>query len=54
MGQKAITKRVKHILDRLGIEVLVTIGGDEILSLALQMDQAGVPVVAIPKPWFAA
>ena len=53
-GKKGFTERVKEVLDMLGIEVLVAIGGDETLSLALQMDRAGVPVVAIPKPWSAA
>ncbi len=50
-SNKAASKRVKQILAKHGIELLVSIGGDRTLSLALQMSQAGVPVVAIPKPW---
>ena len=49
--KKIAPEKVKKILGHLGIEVLVTIGSDETLSVALQMDHAGVPVIAIPKPW---
>jgi len=49
--RKIAAEKVKKIMGSLGIEVLVTIGSDETLSMALQMDHAGVPVIAIPKPW---
>jgi 6-phosphofructokinase 1 len=41
-----------HVLDnlsRLGIDVLVAIGGDDTLSFALRLHREGFPVVAIPK-----
>ncbi|CAN5357492.1 6-phosphofructokinase [soil metagenome] len=41
-----------HVLDviaRLGIDALITIGGDDTLSYALRMHDEGVPVVAVPK-----
>lgn len=50
---RAASERVKRILNKLGIEVLVSIGSDKTLSLALEMSRAGVPVIAIPKPWSA-
>ena len=34
---------------RLGIDVLIPIGGDDTLSYALRMHDEGVPVIAIPK-----
>lgn len=49
--RKIAPEKVKKILGSLGIEVLVAIGSDETLSMALQMDHAGMPVIAIPKPW---
>ncbi len=36
-------------LDRLGINCLVAIGGDDTLSFAAALSQAGFPVIAIPK-----
>ena len=37
------------MLDRLGIEALIPIGGDDTLSYAHRMYQEGVKVVAVPK-----
>ena len=37
------------MLDRLGIDALIPIGGDDTLSFALRLHDEGVPVVAIPK-----
>jgi 6-phosphofructokinase 1 len=44
-----VTPVVLENLEALGIEVLVTIGGDDTLSYAQVLANAGVPLVAIPK-----
>lgn len=36
-------------MDQLGIEALVSIGGDGSLSIALQMFRNGIPIVGVPK-----
>jgi 6-phosphofructokinase 1 len=43
------TLHVLRVLDRLGIDALIPIGGDDTLSFALRLHDEGVPVVAIPK-----
>jgi ATP-dependent phosphofructokinase / diphosphate-dependent phosphofructokinase len=43
------TTHVLEVLDRLGIDALAPIGGDDTLSFALRLHDEGVPVVAIPK-----
>jgi ATP-dependent phosphofructokinase / diphosphate-dependent phosphofructokinase len=43
------TAHVLKVLDRLGIDAMVPIGGDDTLSFALRLHDEGVPVVAIPK-----
>jgi ATP-dependent phosphofructokinase / diphosphate-dependent phosphofructokinase len=43
------TSHVLKVLDRLGIDALIPIGGDDTLSFALRLHDEGVPVVAIPK-----
>ncbi len=40
---------VKHNIDKLGLDALVVIGGDDTLSVAARLSQEGVNVVAIPK-----
>ena len=37
------------VLDKMGIDVLIPIGGDDTLSYGLRMHEEGVPVIAIPK-----
>ena len=37
------------MLDHLGLDALIPIGGDDTLSFALRLTDEGVPVVAIPK-----
>lgn len=37
------------VLEALGVDVLIPIGGDDTLSYGLRMHQEGVPVIAIPK-----
>ena len=50
-GQTAVdcTSHVLRVLDHLGIDTLVPIGGDDTLSYAVRMHQEGVRVIAIPK-----
>ena len=43
------TDHVLRVIEALGIDALVPIGGDDTLSYALRMHQEGVPVIAIPK-----
>jgi len=43
------TSHVMHVLDRLGIDVMVTLGGDGTLRFTEHLHSLGVPVVAIPK-----
>ena len=43
------TAHVLKMLDALGIDALLPIGGDDTLSFALRLHEEGVPVVAIPK-----
>lgn len=43
------TPLVMENLEKLGIDYLVAIGGDDTLSYASVLDRAGVPVVAVPK-----
>ncbi len=44
-----ITTEVLKNIERLGIEYLVAIGGDDTLSYAARLDKEGVKVIAIPK-----
>lgn len=48
-GVADLTPRVLHNLERLGIDALIPIGGDDTLSYAHRMHKEGVPVVAVPK-----
>jgi 6-phosphofructokinase 1 len=43
------TAHILKVLERLGIDTLVPIGGDDTLSYAVRMHQEGVRVIAIPK-----
>jgi 6-phosphofructokinase 1 len=43
------TPHVMKVLDHLGIDALIPIGGDDTLSFALRLHDEGVPVVAVPK-----
>jgi 6-phosphofructokinase 1 len=43
------TPHILHNLDRLGIDALITIGGDDTLSYSHRLDKEGFKVVAIPK-----
>lgn len=43
------TSHVLRVLERMEIDVLITIGGDDTLAYSLRLHREGVPVVAIPK-----
>ena len=44
-----LTPLVVDQVEALGIDVLVTIGGDDTLSFSTILNAAGVPVIGIPK-----
>lgn len=44
-----VTKQVLCNLQRLNIDTLIAIGGDDTLSYAAELDKAGFAVVAVPK-----
>ena len=48
-GPHDLTDHVIRVLDSLGVDALLPIGGDDTLSYALRMHHEGVPVIAIPK-----
>ena len=48
-GPRDHTAHVLRAIERLGIDALIPIGGDDTLSFALRLHDEGVPVVAIPK-----
>jgi len=48
-GPFDLTDHVLGVIEGLGIDVLIPIGGDDTLSYALRMHDEGVPVIAIPK-----
>jgi ATP-dependent phosphofructokinase / diphosphate-dependent phosphofructokinase len=43
------TPHVLRVLEQLGIEALIPIGGDDTLSFAVRLHQEGVRIIAIPK-----
>jgi 6-phosphofructokinase 1 len=43
------TPHVLAVVDWLGLDVLVPIGGDETLAFAQRLSASGVPIVAVPK-----
>lgn len=48
-GTMDYTDHVLRVLDHLGIDALVSIGGDDTLSFSVRLDKEGFPIVAIPK-----
>lgn len=48
-GTMDYTAHVLKVIEDLGIDVLVTIGGDDTLSYSVRLHKEGIPVVAIPK-----
>jgi 6-phosphofructokinase len=43
------TGQVLHVLDRLGIDAMITLGGDGTLRFSAHLAAQGVPVIAVPK-----
>ena len=43
------TAKVLHVLDRLGIDAMITLGGDGTLRFSAHLAERGVPVISIPK-----
>ncbi len=48
-GPHDLTPNAVAVLESLGVDALIAIGGDDTLSYALRMHNEGVPVIAIPK-----
>ena len=48
-GTMDYTSHIMKVLEHLGINVLVPIGGDDTLSCGVRLHKEGFPVVAIPK-----
>jgi 6-phosphofructokinase 1 len=48
-GPRDHTAHVLRTIERLGIDALIPIGGDDTLSFALRLHEEGMPVVAVPK-----
>ncbi len=48
-GPHDFTKHALRVLEHMGIDVLIPIGGDDTLSYGLRMHTEGVPTIAIPK-----
>jgi len=48
-GPRDHTAHVLQVIEALGLDALIPIGGDDTLSFGLRLHQEGVPVVAIPK-----
>ena len=47
--RKESLEQARATLDRLGISALIVIGGDGSLTTALQLFEAGIPVIGVPK-----
>ncbi len=48
-GPHDFTQHSLEVLDHLGIDAMIPIGGDDTLSYALRLHEEGFPVIAIPK-----
>lgn len=48
-GTTDYTDHVLRVLDHLGIDTLVSIGGDDTLSFSVRLHKEGFPIVGIPK-----
>jgi len=48
-GKVDATSHVLRVLESLGLDALVAIGGDDTLSYAVRLDKEGFPVIAVPK-----
>lgn len=43
------TPHVLHVLERLGVDAMVTLGGDGTLRFSAHLSAAGVPAISVPK-----
>lgn len=48
-GPLDVTPHVLRVIERLKLDALISIGGDDTLSYAVRLHNEGVPVMAIPK-----
>jgi len=48
-GPHDLTKHALRVVEHLGLDALIPIGGDDTLSYGLRLHDEGVPVIAIPK-----
>src|SRR6478735_6624865 len=48
-GPFDLTSHVLRVVEHLGLDVVIPIGGDDTLSYGLRLHQENVPVIAIPK-----
>ena len=48
-GPHDLTKHALRVIEHLGLDALIPIGGDDTLSYGLRLHDEGVPVIAIPK-----
>src|SRR5262245_42171731 len=48
-GPFDFTSHVVRVIEHLGIDALIPIGGDDTLSYGLRLHDEGIPVIAIPK-----
>jgi len=48
-GPHDLTAHTVSVINRLGLDALIPIGGDDTLSYGLRLHEEGVPVIAIPK-----
>jgi 6-phosphofructokinase len=48
-GSMDYTDYVLRVIDHLGLDVLVPIGGDDTLSFGVRLHKEGIPIVSIPK-----
>lgn len=48
-GTTDYTDHILRVLEHLGIDVLVSIGGDDTLSFSVRLNKEGFPIVGIPK-----
>jgi len=46
---KTVIRQTQETLSTLGVEALICVGGDGSLSTALQLHEAGIPVIGVPK-----
>jgi len=48
-GRVDLTPHVVKVISRLGLDAMISIGGDDTQSYAVRLHEEGVPVLAIPK-----